>query len=301
VNIAIFSDVHGRILLCFALCARWQRATGEHLDLILQAGDLGCYPDERRLDRATIQHAKADPEELGFLAHFAAPHPDVAAILGATGCPLIFVRGNHEDHVYLDALEQRASGPIFPVDAYGRLFCLKTGVPYAVAAGSEAVTLLGIGRVAQPPLAQAKPKHIQPDEQARLRALERGPSASRRIDILLTHDVPLALPVGRGMAEIRRALDTFAPRYHFYGHTEEPFMRELDRNGVTSAVRMADLNWGWGSRHGMLAPGSMGILRWRDRDESDRDESDFQVVDAPWLAEYSAWAWRSTADALAQG
>jgi hypothetical protein len=296
VNIAIFSDVHGRILLCFALCARWQRETGERLDLILQAGDLGCYPDERRLDRATIQHAKADPEELGFLAHFAAPRPDVAAILGAADCPLIFVRGNHEDHAYLDSLEERASKPIFPVDAYGRIFCLKTGAPYTMAARSEALALLGIGRVGQPPLAQAKPKHIQPDEQARLRALERGPSASRRTDILLTHDVPLAVPEGRGMAEIRRALDTFVPRYHFYGHTEEPFKRELDRNGVTTAIRMADLNWGGESRHGMLAPGSMGILRWRDR-----DASSFEVVDAPWLTEYSAWAWRSVAGTSAQG
>jgi hypothetical protein len=23
-NIALFADVHGRVLLCFALCARWQ-------------------------------------------------------------------------------------------------------------------------------------------------------------------------------------------------------------------------------------------------------------------------------------
>jgi hypothetical protein len=39
VNIAIFSDLHGRILLAFALCARWQRESGERIDLILQAGN----------------------------------------------------------------------------------------------------------------------------------------------------------------------------------------------------------------------------------------------------------------------
>ncbi|GCE21451.1 hypothetical protein [Dictyobacter kobayashii] len=40
-NIAVFADLHGRLLLAFQLCARWQRETGEHIDLILQAGDLG--------------------------------------------------------------------------------------------------------------------------------------------------------------------------------------------------------------------------------------------------------------------
>ncbi len=83
----------------------------------------------KRLDRATIKHAQTDPTELGFLTDFAAWRPDVAAILGATACPLIFVRGNHEDHAFLDELERAASEPIFPVDAYQRIFCLKTGAP----------------------------------------------------------------------------------------------------------------------------------------------------------------------------
>ncbi len=27
-NVAVFADVHGRIPLCFLLCARWERETG---------------------------------------------------------------------------------------------------------------------------------------------------------------------------------------------------------------------------------------------------------------------------------
>src|SRR5262249_12849850 len=146
-----------------------------------------------------------------------------------------FVRGNHEDHVFLDERERAAAGPIFPIDAYERIFCLKTGVPYRVGDGSEAISLLGIGRVGQPPLAQVKPKYIQSYEQERLFHLLTAPGVPiEPTDILLTHDVPLNLPVGRGMDEIRNALDAFAPRYHFYGHTEEPFKEELDRNGVTT-------------------------------------------------------------------
>ncbi|MFQ6056020.1 MAG: hypothetical protein ACE5J3_08585 [Methanosarcinales archaeon] len=67
--IAVFSDVHGRILQCFKLCVCWEKENNEKIDLILQA----------------------------------------------------FVRGNHEDHDL---------GAIFPVDAYNRIFCLKSGIVY---------------------------------------------------------------------------------------------------------------------------------------------------------------------------
>src|SRR5215213_936056 len=97
-NIAIFADIHGRILLCFKLCARWERETGEQIDLVLQAGDLGAYPDLQRLDRATIKHARTDPSELGFATSFAEWHGEIAEVLSNTSFPLIFVRGNHEDH-----------------------------------------------------------------------------------------------------------------------------------------------------------------------------------------------------------
>src|SRR5215213_2483912 len=107
-NIAIFADIHGRILLCFKLCARWERETGEKIDLVLQAGDLGAYPDESRLDRATINHARNDPSELGFATDFAEWHDAVAKELAQTTFPLIFVRGNHEDHLWLDALEHES-------------------------------------------------------------------------------------------------------------------------------------------------------------------------------------------------
>ena len=50
-RIAVFADVHGRILLAFKLVARYQRETGEHIDLILQCGDMGIFPDIATLDK----------------------------------------------------------------------------------------------------------------------------------------------------------------------------------------------------------------------------------------------------------
>ncbi len=283
-NIAVFADVHGRILLAFKLCARWQRETGQRVDLMLQAGDLGAFPDLARLDRATLKHAAHDPTELGFLDDVARYRPETAAVLDETTCPLVFVRGNHEDHAWLDELEQAAAGPTFPVDAYGRIFCLRSGMPYTVSVGTDAVSILGIGRVG-PPVGEQEPghaKYIQPHETERLLGLGKKP-----FDVLLTHDAARdAVTPGYGMREIRLVLDAYRPRYHFYGHTGQPFTHRLDANGATVSCKMADLHWDTTMR-GLLPPGAMGILRWNGRDDHALD-----AVDAPWLRDYSAYSWR---------
>lgn len=285
-NLAIFSDLHGRVLLAFMLCARWQRETGERIAFILQAGDLGAFPDAASADRATIRHAQRDPEELGFARDFAVARPEVAERLSETTCPMIFVRGNHEDHTWLDTLERRATGPVFPVDPYERLWCLRTAMPHMLADGDESLTVLGIGRIGARAGSAREwgPRHVQQHELERIHAL-----GEERPDILLTHDVPPTHLNQRsqGMEEIRLLLDHHRPIYHFYGHTDEPYLRTHDRNGVTTAIRMADLNWDRSVRGAPLHPATMGILRWHGR-----DASAFDVVDADWLREYNAHDWR---------
>jgi Icc-related predicted phosphoesterase len=284
-NIAIFADVHGRILLCFKLCERWERETGEQIDLVLQAGDLGVFPDISRLDKATIRHTQDDPSELGFAHDFTEYKPDVAEQLSHTTFPLIFVRGNHEDQEWLDALEQKADDPIFAIDPYERIFCLKTGVPYAYSLHGETISILGIGRIAAPRGEREpyRPKYIQPHELERLYGLDRV-----NFDILLTHDSAIdSVTKGFGMEEIRLVLDAYAPLYHFHGHTEEPLTRCDDDNGATTVYKMADLHWDKASRGKPLEPGAMGILRWKDR-----LNQTFEVVDQPWLKEYTTSTWR---------
>ncbi|MBN2228666.1 MAG: metallophosphoesterase, partial [Candidatus Thorarchaeota archaeon] len=108
-RIAVFADVHGRILLAFKLVDRYQRETGEEIDLILQAGDMGIFPDRSRMDKATIRHAQIDDTEFGFLNHFVSPNREVEETLSRLECNLVCVRGNHEDHALLDRLEADAS------------------------------------------------------------------------------------------------------------------------------------------------------------------------------------------------
>lgn len=285
-NIAVFADVHGRILLCFKLCQRWELETGEHIDYILQAGDLGAYPDIERLDRATIKHIRNDPSELGFAADFVDYHADIAAELSKTTCPLIFVRGNHEDHEWLNELERASSSsePIFSIDAYQRIFCLKTGIPYSLQSKTSALTVVGIGRIGSPVgEKQPKSKYIQPNEQERLYELDNFP-----LDVLLTHDTARDFVTkGYGMEEIRLVLDAYEPLYHFHGHTEEPYTKRLDTNGRTLSYKLADLHFGSKTKPHLLEPAAMGILRWENR-----AEHSFEVISDSWLNEYTAKSWR---------
>jgi hypothetical protein len=282
-DIALFADIHGRVELCFKLCARWQQETGRKLDYILQAGDLGAFFDEAHLDKATKRYAQDDPSELGFLQHFATYHPRTAAALSSTDCPMFFVRGNHEDHAVLDRLEQQHPGPAFPIDVYQRIWCLKSGIPHQLAAGQAALQVLGIGRIG--PIDgvtdTTKKKYIQPYEQERIAQL-----GSVQLDLLLSHDSARnAVTPGYGLDEIRYMLDRYRPHYHVYGHTGEPYYQRQDRNGITLACKLADLSWDM-TQGGIVNAGSMAILHWEDP-----ERSQLEVVEAPWLKEYSRYSW----------
>jgi len=292
-NIAIFADVHGKLLLAFKLCARWQKETGKRIDLILQAGDLGAFPDETRMDHATRKYIERDPTEAGFLQHFTHHDPAVAAVLAETDCPLVFVRGNHEDHAWLDELEQQhPEGAIFPVDPYQRVYNLKTGIPWTFKKGKQQITVLGIGRIS-PASVEADPqqgKYIQPYESERVYQLPDMP-----IDVLLTHhsrrnfvvlERGIKIKASTGMREIEHILDHDRPAYHFFGHYGGPAQVCFDFNRVTLSVEVVSLK----KKHGgtVLDAGSMGLLHW-----GTSEQPTFEVLKAPWLKEYTAHTWES--------
>jgi Icc-related predicted phosphoesterase len=290
-NIAVFADLHGRVLLAFKLCARWQQETGETIDLILQAGDLGAFSGMETLDKASRRYAEKDPTELGFIEHFRHFDQKVAAQLAKTTCPMISVRGNHEDHTWLDELERQSSEAIFAIDAYKRVYNLKTGVPWTFQKGNEQLTILGVGRVeAQETEEYQRPgKYIQKYEQRRLYALD-----ATAIDVLLTHDARpdfvilergVKIKVSSGMPEIAYLLDRDRPPYHFFGHYGGPAQLRTDLNGVTNSIKLADLHWD--RRSTRLEDGSMGLLRWQSR-----GQHSFEVLDTPWLKEYAASTWK---------
>ncbi|MHB0958161.1 MAG: metallophosphoesterase [Pirellulaceae bacterium] len=283
-NIAIFADVHGRILLAFKVVERYQRETGETIDVILQCGDVGIFPDVAALDKATHRIAEHDVSELGFAMHFTTPNPEAEAVLDQLSCMMICVRGNHEDHRYLDGLENQSDAAIFPVDCYHRVWCLKTGLIHRFCAPDAEISLLGIGRVGAPDT-EPNPflnKYIQQHEQDRLAEV-----ADLPFDVLLTHDGRRDfVRHGIGMREIGMILDRQAPAYHFFGHTGQPFQRRTDENGVTVCSKLSDFEWEESDRGGRLKEGCLGVLRWQDA-----NHHRFDVVDAPWIREYTPHTW----------
>ncbi|HEU5376293.1 MAG TPA: metallophosphoesterase [Ktedonobacteraceae bacterium] len=263
-QIGVFGDVHGQILLIFQLAARWQQENGQELDLLLQVGDLGVFPDMAHLDRSTRRHSTFFPDSLGFLQYFTTTDSSVATTLNETHCPLVFVRGNHEDHVWLDTLEQQTPAPVFPIDVYQRVYCLKTGVPYLFTRGGETITLLGIGRIGRPAAARKdRPRYLQPDEQLRLDQVEAAP-----IDVLLTHDSARdQIYVGSGSEEIDRICVHLHPTYHFFGHYGGPCQYERVESTGTLRYKLAGLHPDYHTPEQTIQAGAMGLLSWHGRDQ----------------------------------
>lgn len=128
-KIALFSDIHGKILLPFKLVNLYQKETDNKIDFILQCGDMGAYPNLEKLDKATIKHAQYDRDELGFHDDFTKENPEIRTFLDELNIDMICVRGNHEDHDFLDNLEnQYPSDSLFPIDVYTRVFVCKSGL-----------------------------------------------------------------------------------------------------------------------------------------------------------------------------
>ena len=70
IRLALFADIHGKFLLPFKLAHHYQQTTGRSIDLIVQCGDMGAFPDKSRMDKATLRHAARDRDELGFMDNF---------------------------------------------------------------------------------------------------------------------------------------------------------------------------------------------------------------------------------------
>lgn len=246
---------------------------------------MAIFPDDSWLDWPTRRHAQRDPEELGFMNSFARYDAEVASTLQQIHSDLIFIRGNHEAHGWLDQREDHAPGPLFSVDVYQRLYCLKSGVPYTFSRRGEQITLLGIGRIAgHDGEIGRKPSYAQHYEIERLRQL-----ADQQVDVLLTHDSPQGLIYREsGLPIIEEVVKRHQPLYHFFGHyIGGTCLEYCYLNRVTTACKLAEPHFNSRDPERRLLPDSMGLLRWHSR-----EQHRFEIVDALWLDDYRAETWR---------
>ncbi len=164
IRLAVFADIHGKFLLPFKLVQHYQNITGEKIDFMLQCGDMGAVPDKTRMDKATLRHMQHDHDAQGFIDNFVTPKAAVKALLDSLNINKLCVHGNHEDHDFLDKLEQvhalylpltseRTHFPqaaCFSLDAYQRVCVVAEYCWYLkkrTENGTEWLTVIGIGRI----------------------------------------------------------------------------------------------------------------------------------------------------------
>ncbi|MGP1516223.1 MAG: metallophosphoesterase family protein [Ottowia sp.] len=264
IRVALFADIHGKFLLPFKMVDHWQRQSGCKVDLIVQCGDMGAFADRTRLDKATLRHARTDADELGFLRQFTTPQPQIALFLQQLGLHMLCVRGNHEDHAFLDALEApaaRAGQCDFAIDCYGRIRVLRTGQLWEMQKAptghkeTDRLSLVGIGRIGDTK-GRSAPPYIQDYERQSLRQLARK-ARRAHFDALITHDQPLSAQDGQGSADVAWLLNELPFDWHFHGHTGQPFSQTTHANGITQSVKIKELEFG---PDGQLPPGCMALL-----------------------------------------
>ena len=280
-KIALFSDIHGKILLPFKLVDLYQKETGHSIDFILQCGDMGAYPTLENLDKATIKHAQYDRDELGFHDDFTQINQEIKAFLDKLNVNMICVRGNHEDHDFLDELEkENFQDAQFPIDVYERVFVCKSGVRQELKTENEVLKFVGIGRIGDRK-GRSEKRFIQDYERKEIKKLLRTKDI---FDVLITHDKDDSSQRGYGMSEIREVLDHVIFRYHFYGHTGEPFKQETDDNGITQSIKIKELEF---NESGILEKGCMIILT------KENEEMSIEIVDQKLTNKMTKYNWKS--------
>lgn len=201
-------DIHGAIERLYEDVIAFEGSLELTFDWVLHVGDFGIWPDPSRIDRATRRHDGAGDFPKWYAERRAVPRPTV------------FVKGNHEDFVWLDS---RPDGEALPGLRY-----LRNGEVADLAAGGEILRVAGLGGCYGPSdferpsrtLQGYAKRHYTQDEIAAL-------SARAGIDILLVHDAPKGVQFdrhrrGAGYVSEAAGLDELVaktrPRVCFFGH-----------------------------------------------------------------------------------
>lgn len=280
-RVALFSDIHGKILLPFKLVDLYQKETGNKIDFILQCGDIGAYPNLENLDKATIKHAQYDRDELGFFDDFTKENQEIKSFLDHLNINMICVRGNHEDHDFLDHLEkENLQNSLFPIDIYKKVFVCKSGLKQELVIENEVLTFVGIGRIGDRK-GRSEKRFIQDYERTEIKKLLKTKDI---FDVLITHDKDDSGQRGYGMSEIRTVLDQVIFHYHFYGHTGEPFKQETDFNGITQSVKIKELEF---NESGILEKGCMIIVI------KENGKLDLEIVDQKLTNKMTKFNWKA--------
>jgi len=217
--------IHGALDRFYDGVLAFEEALGATFNRVLHVGDFGVWPEPNRVDGATRRHDGA--------GDFARWHAEKRAVPR----PTVFVKGNHEDFVWLDA---HPTGEVLP-----GLHYLRNGRVQILGAGEEAISVGGLGGCHGPSdygrpgssLEGYRKRHYTADE---IESLASGAG----IDILLLHDAPAGVRIPRGrdgeIVSTSAGLDVLVartrPRLCFFGHHHTRVQAEV------AGVRCVGLN-----------------------------------------------------------
>jgi hypothetical protein len=223
--ICAVGDVHGHIDAMYRIVDELERELDRVVDLVLQVGDFGIWPDPQRLDEATRRHGGAGDFPRWLAEHRHAPRPT------------IFIAGNHEDFGYL--LE---SGP-------GELLPGLCFLPWAAVTQFKGLRIGGLGgcyssrSYAMPSLDRKRRRHYCRTEVREL-------AAAGSLDLLVIHDAPAGrfsdirsgwerswTTHAEGLTEL---IEATRPRLCLHGHLHGRFERNhagVPITGLTAVPR----------------------------------------------------------------
>lgn len=270
-KIALIGDVHGRVYHTLAAVLALQAKLQEPLDLVIQVGDLGAFPDPERLDEATRRYAERDPSELHF-SHLLSAKGAIARQLSVARSrlsgPIYFIRGNHEDMDWLARLRGESGEHTTPVDPFDLFHHVEDGAVIDFA-GFRITFLGGVEYGAE------EGTRLEDEAVDKLTALAQG-----SVDLLVTHDAPYGVAVGysgntQGSQTISDLLHVLQPTYHIAGHYHH--MIGPNTYGRTTYMGLASLFPG---RRGgpPLQDGSLALL--------DTANGELRFVTDGWLRHY---------------
>lgn len=200
-------DIHGGLDRMYEQVLSFEEALGIRFAWLLHVGDFGVWPDPTRVDGATRRHDGAGDFPAWIAERRTAPRPT------------LFIKGNHEDFVWLDA---QPSPEVLP-----GLHYLRNGHVHELG-GGEPIRVGGVGGCYGPsnferPTASLEgyaKRHYTREDIEML-------SARADLDIVLMHDAPAGVKFerhrrGEGFISEAAGLDVLLartrPRVCFFGH-----------------------------------------------------------------------------------
>ena len=211
--IGVFGDVHGAFGALYGAAQRWEMLNSKEIHYVLIAGDLNCFPDLSRIDRATRNFGREDPTNFGTQEY----------ILGGKIATkkTYFVRGNHEDFDFLKTRKNK------PIDPHGMIVNVEGPLQLEDECG-DVCRIYGLGGIQ--PESAAYTNH--PEKAGREYISERefrnalNYCNAHKFQILLTHDGPVGYSLARkpdvGSQWIAELVAKAKPRVHFFGHYNKP-------------------------------------------------------------------------------